>query len=156
MWNHKTETVKGQKKLQSTQYVQMSGWLRSHFRAASVLLGFTVRLVLKGRERLVVAETSKRAKQTQRRTASGVWCSRRLVPWLRDYKQGMTGDGTKVHSPGTHYTPHQGAMRETHVANRRLWKQGKKGKGGGETLEEELCEWVGEWLKRVLCYKKAC
>lgn len=37
----------------------------------------------------------------------------------------------------------------------RHWKQRKKGKGGGGTLEEELCEWVGEWLKRVACYKKS-
>lgn len=49
-----------------------------------------------------------------------------------------------VQTPGTHYTPHQGDMRETHVASRKKWKQEKKGKGVGGTLEDELGEWVGE------------
>lgn len=62
----------------------------------------------------------------------------------------------EVHSPGTHYRPHQGVVRETHVANRKTWKQKKKGKGGGwETLEEELCEWaVTDWKELPVMKKK--
>lgn len=41
----------------------------------------------------------------------------------------------KVHTLGAQYTPHQGNVRENHVANRKKWKQGKKGKGVGGTLE---------------------
>ena len=50
----------------------------------------------------------------------------------------------KVHSPGTHYTPHQGVVREAHVANREALEteEERERRGGGEHLEE-LCEWVG-------------
>lgn len=50
----------------------------------------------------------------------------------------------KVHSPGTHCTPHQGTMRNSCGQQKDMENRGRKGKeGGGGTLEEELCEWVG-------------
>lgn len=55
----------------------------------------------------------------------------------------------KVHSPGTQYTPHQGAMRETHVAKRKTLeaKEKRERKEGG-------C--MSGWLKSCLLRKKAC
>lgn len=90
--------------------------------------------------------------QTQSLTASGVWCSRRLLPWLRDYKQGLTGDRTKC----THQEPtihHIKASWETHVADRKTLKteeereRRERNAGGG-------LEWVGGWLRRVFYCKK--
>lgn len=54
----------------------------------------------------------------------------------------MTGDWT----PGTHYTIHhiKVKLEEPMWPTERLCEQRKKGKGGGGTLEKELCEWVGE------------
>lgn len=60
-----------------------------------------------------------------------------------------------MHSPGTHHTPHQGVVRETHVADRKtLEAEEERERRGRKTLEEELCEWVGKRLRRVVCYQK--
>lgn len=120
----------------------MSGWRRSRFWGS-------VRPVRvhsqTGNVGLWWQKTSKRAKKTHRRTASGVWCSRRLVPWLRDYKPGMTGDGTKC----THQelTMHhiKGVVRGTHVADREtLETEGERERRGRNTWGG--IGWVGGWM----------
>lgn len=134
----------------------MSGRLWSHFGAMSGQLGFTVRLVMQGGERPVVAGASKWAKQTHSWTASGVWCSRRLVPWLRDYKQGMTGDGTQCTHQELTIHHIKASWEKLMWPTERHWKQRKKGKGGGGTQEEELCVWVVNDWKELYVIKKAC
>lgn len=103
----------------------------------------------------VFAETCMQARQTHSLTASGVWCSRRLAPWLRDYKQGMTGDGTEcTHQELTIH--HIKRLWEKPMwPTERHWKQWKKGKGGG-VKGRGGTEWVGGWLKGILSNKIVC
>lgn len=55
----------------------------------------------------------------------------------------MTGDGTGAHSPGTHYRPHQGVVRETHVADRKdMETEEEEEEEKGKEEGEELCEWA--------------
>lgn len=56
----------------------------------------------------------------------------------------------KVHSPGTHYTPHQGVMRETHVANRETLETEEERERRGRNTRGGIV-WVGGWTIEKSC-----
>lgn len=61
----------------------------------------------------------------------------------------------EVHSPGTHHAPHQGFVRETHVANRKTQKRVEERERRGRNTSEGI-EWVGGWLKSILSHRNVC
>lgn len=55
-----------------------------------------------------------------------------------------------VHSPGTHSTPHQGDLIETHVASWKTWKLGEKRERRGRNTGRGTV-WVGGWMIEKSC-----
>lgn len=121
--------------------VEMRGRLWSHFGAASGQLGFTIRLV---------EDSCGRRDQWARQADAQSDIKWRVVQQASSaMTQGLQARNDwgwdKVHSPGTHYTPHQGGVRETHVANRKTLETEEERERRGRNTWVEIV-WVGGWM----------